>query len=118
MKTGIDYISAERERQVNEEGWTQEHDSEHVNGELAGAASCYALPPHIRNDGFIQQNEVGLYDKRKPIVPADWPWHPSWWKPTPDNRIHELSKAGALIAAEIDRLLALKQQDNDPRPHR
>ena len=27
-----------------------------------------------------------------------------WWKPTPKNRVRELVKAGALIAAEIDRL--------------
>ena len=30
------------------------------------------------------------------------------WKPTPDDRIKELAKAGALIAAEIDRLQRLK----------
>ena len=34
-----------------------------------------------------------------------WPWNGSYWKPTPDDRIKELTKAGALIAAEIDRLL-------------
>lgn len=101
MKTGIDYISAERERQVNEEGWTQEHDNEHINGELAIAASCYAYPNYDTNEN-IQDRLI-------------WPWDNQWWKPTPNNRIHELSKAGALIAAEIDRLLALKQQDNDPR---
>jgi len=28
----------------------------------------------------------------------------SHWKPTPDDRVRELVKAGALIAAEIDRL--------------
>jgi hypothetical protein len=32
-----------------------------------------------------------------------WPWDPSWWKPSPDP-IRNLVKAGALIAAEIDRL--------------
>jgi hypothetical protein len=30
------------------------------------------------------------------------------WKPTPGNRIRELEKAGALIAAEIDRLSRLE----------
>lgn len=33
-----------------------------------------------------------------------WPFSQEWWKPTPDDRIRELAKAGALIAAEIDRL--------------
>jgi hypothetical protein len=33
-----------------------------------------------------------------------WPWEASWWKPSQTDRIKELAKAGALIAAEIDRL--------------
>ena len=43
-----------------------------------------------------------------------WPWNESWWKPTPDNRIRDLEKAGALIAAEIDRLLALDAEKLPP----
>lgn len=42
-------------------------------------------------------------------APAGWPWHPKWWKPTPDDRIRELAKAGALIAAEIDRLQRMER---------
>jgi hypothetical protein len=33
------------------------------------------------------------------------------WKPSPDDRFRELVKAGALIAAEIDRLLRAKSTD-------
>jgi hypothetical protein len=38
-------------------------------------------------------------------VPNDWPkeWNVDWWKPS-DDPIRNLVKAGALIAAEIDRL--------------
>jgi hypothetical protein len=36
------------------------------------------------------------------IMAELWPWDESWWKP--GDRIRELAKAGALIAAEIDRL--------------
>jgi hypothetical protein len=32
----------------------------------------------------------------------------SWYKPSKDDRIRELEKAGALVAAEIDRLLRLE----------
>lgn len=32
------------------------------------------------------------------------PWDNEWWKPSPDDRKRELVKAGALIAAAIDRL--------------
>ena len=82
--TGIELIEQERSRQIHSEGWTAEHDDEHVNNELALAAICYAIP-----DTFSQ---------------GYWPptWDLSQYKPT--TRIRDLVKAGALIAAEIDRL--------------
>lgn len=85
-KDGVALIVAERKRQVEVEGWTPEHDDEHGEGYLALAAAVYALPPDSRDDDLM-----GL-----------WPWDRSWWKP--GDRIRELVKAGALIAAEIDRL--------------
>ena len=94
MKTGIELIAEERARQVSKECWTPEHDDKHVDNELARAAACYALP--LRS---FQYPPVGLERL--------WPWDWKWWKPTPDDRIRELSKAGALIAAEIDRLQRL-----------
>ena len=33
---------------------------------------------------------------------SDWPWPPEFWKPS-DDPVRNLVKAGALIAAEIDR---------------
>lgn len=94
MKTGIELIAAERERQVSKEGWTPEHDDQHTDGSLAVAAACYAL------------NERGPLEHRHYFdVPVIWPWHVLDWKPTPDDPVRELVKAGALIAAEIDRLL-------------
>lgn len=96
MKTGIDYISAERERQVNEEGWTPQHDAHYKDNELAYAAVSYAIP------------DIGRY-RYLDEKPKYWPWESKWWKPTPDDRIRELSKAGALIAAEIDRLIDLEK---------
>jgi hypothetical protein len=90
MKTGIELIEEERARQIAVEGWTPEHDATHTHGELAQAASCYATPGSRRIEGFS--------------IPDEWPFQPEWWKPTPNDRIRELVKAGALIAAEIDRL--------------
>lgn len=86
VPNGVRIIEYERNRQINEEGWTDNHDNEYKKGELALAAMCYAAPD-------------------KSTVLRSWPWDSSWWKPTPDDRIRELAKAGALIAAEIDRLL-------------
>lgn len=93
--TGVDLIAAERRRQIDGEGWTPEHDDMHIKGELARAAASYARPRHR---SWLDEVE-GV--KR---LPADWPWEPEWYKPTPHDRVGELVKAGALIAAEIDRL--------------
>lgn len=90
MKTGIELIAEERQRQIEEEGWTQEHDKGHKSGALAIVAMCYACP----------------HKYRPMFSPIAWFRHIGWdlkyWKPS--NRIRDLQKAGALIAAEIDRL--------------
>jgi hypothetical protein len=83
--TGADLIFQERNRQIKEEGWTTEHDKEHSQEQLVQAAICYALPERFR---FLKE----LF----------WAWDEKWWKPK--DRIKDLVRAGALIAAEIDRL--------------
>lgn len=80
-------IHRERVRQQISEGYTQEGDDRQTAGQLAMAASCYATPTTLRD-----------YP-----LPSLWPWSGMVWKPSQD-RIRELAKAGALIAAEIDRL--------------
>lgn len=84
---GVELIATERQRQIEVEGWTPEHDAQHKGGELALAAAVYAVPNHLRG-----------------ILMVLWPWAPEWYKPK--DRIRDLVRAGALIAAEIDRLLA------------
>lgn len=89
---GVELIAAERKRQIDEEGWTPEHDNAHGAHEMAAAARCYALcsyPHYTRIMGGA--------------TPGEWPWPREWWKPSADP-IRNLVKAGALIAAEIDRL--------------
>lgn len=82
--SGIDDIAAERRRQIEAEGWTPDHDDCHHKGEIAQAAACYALGVGKMSGSVL------------------WPWDWKWWKPTDKRR--DLVKAGALIAAEIDRL--------------
>lgn len=94
--SGMEIIAAERRRQVEREGWTPDHDDEHGRGELAQAAAFYSSPAHVRDDGL-------------------WPWERQWMKPTPSDRMRELAKAGALIAAEMDRLLRLTAREAAPR---
>lgn len=97
----IELIKQERERQISVEGWTHEHDDTHANGELACAAFCYAFPPMFRHSERFRN--------RGSDEPHYWPWLMEWWKPTPNDRIRELVKAGALIVAEIERLQRAKE---------
>ena len=101
MKTGVEIIAEERKRQIDVEGWTLEHDSTYFREELAQAAACYAIPEKNRD---LTCSFSGTY------YPILWPngWQIKFWKPSPANRIKELAKAGALIAAEIDRLQRIK----------
>lgn len=100
MKTGIELIAEERKRQLEKCGWTSEHDDNETDDQLANAAATYAIPAWTRS---MLVDIIGSKDITGDICPT-WPWDPVWWKPSPNDRIKELSKAGALIAAEIDRL--------------
>ena len=84
-------IAAERCKQRAK--WTAEHDDTHDNGELAVAARSYAVaslfPAGLLND--------------VPVVTHmfEWPLEFEAWQPGPPEEM--LAKAGAFIAAEIDR---------------
>lgn len=101
-ETAIGLIAAERMRQIEKEGWVAEHDDEHSEGQLSDAAACYAMSEGHRSK-YASYNVL----HGKPF-PRWWPWEFAWWKPTPDDRIKELVKAGALIVAEIERLQRLR----------
>jgi len=99
MKTGIQLIAVERQRQIEKEGWTPEHDSHHQSGELNDAAIAYA-----QASAYLSRGEsIEWVKAAEGIGKINFPWQESWWKPSPD-RVRNLVKAGALIAAEIDRL--------------
>lgn len=85
MKTGLQLITEERERQISAEGYSHAHDDRHDRSELSHAAGCYLLAegPH---DG----------------MPSVWPWGAEWWKPK--DRLKNLVRAGALFLAEAQRL--------------
>ena len=86
----IGEVAAERRRQVDEEGWTPEHDDVHIDCSLASAAATYALP---------YAGAITRADRNLPIM---WPWDASSWKP--HGRRRDLVRAAALIVAEIERL--------------
>ena len=74
MKTGIETIAAERERQITEKGYTLTNDDQYMDFQLSDCAVSYLLEAEHGN--------------------------------TP---IPNLAAAGALIAAEIDRLQRLER---------
>lgn len=76
--TSVEMIGQERHRQIVDEGYGEAHDYYHGDGSLARAAAAYAL------------EDAGL-----------WPWGDGW---NLKDRVRNLVRAGALIAAEIDRL--------------
>lgn len=92
MKSGIELIAEERQEQIKKHGWTAEHDHLHEDGELKFAA-MYAIKPH-------------------PTVQTGIKCYSGWDEFTErvDNKteVQRLIVAGALIAAEIDRLNNLK----------
>lgn len=96
---GVELIWKERQRQVGQEGWTQEHDDEHDGGELTSAGVAYALVALEQVSGIEHWGESRHVQF--------WPWDMPFWKPS-DDPIRNLVKAGALIAAEIDRLQGTK----------
>lgn len=96
VRGAIADIAAERQRQVDAEGWTAEHDDAHSKGEMALAAAAYSIGvPNL--SGSVQFGKRFL-----PWRKVLWPWALTWWKPT--DRRRNLVKAAALIVAEIDRL--------------
>lgn len=85
MKNGIELISEERKRQIEKEGYTQEHDNNHNTEEFVLAAIAYL---ECNFEGY----EADL----------TWPWDSNSFKPK-DVKTN-LVKAGALIAAALDRI--------------
>lgn len=84
-------VKRERVRQIQEEGHAPSDDDTYVSGALGLAAASYAIPPD-RRPAHLN------------ATPGYWPWGRAYWKPGP-TRLRELEKAGALILAEIERLL-------------
>jgi hypothetical protein len=87
---GVAMIRAERLRQVAVEGYDEEHDAHHGDGDLIRAAVAYA----IAAVGAAEEHTVRW-----------WPWDRASFKPGPEP-LDSLVKAGALIAAELDRIIA------------
>lgn len=107
VSEGARDVLAERQRQVEVEGWTHEHDDQHTNMEMAYAASAYLgpvwmAPPAVSGGDFTVSSKP-LFD----FPPIQWAWHREWWKPGGDSAEDyrwRLVRGAALALAEIERL--------------
>lgn len=94
---GFGLILIHRERAKQLKRYDSKHDDEHKFGELRVAAIAYLLSPDIGGEGSVDC----------------WPFERESFKP--GVGIEPLVKAGAMIAAEIDRLLrAQKLASGEP----
>jgi hypothetical protein len=89
---GARLIAAERQRQIEIEHYTSDRDDAMKFGELALAATCYLL-----------------YETTAEFSWDRWPWDRKQFKPK--NKLTNLVRAAALIAAEIDRLQRAAKED-------
>ena len=95
-KSGIELIFEERIKQIRKHGYTPEHDSGYKHNELLFAALAYL--------------NTAIYGKN--VGSEDWPFPKEFFKPDTDI-VENLSKVGAFIAAEIDRIQLVRQKEHD-----
>lgn len=88
---GSQLIAQERQRQIQAEVFTAEHDDMHDAHQLVSAAAVYMLEA-VYNGPAVAGTWYAKF----------WPWDATWYKPK--STVRDLVRAGALIAAEIDRL--------------
>jgi len=117
---GLERIALERNRQVSEENYSTLSDIEHnSHGELGNAAACYASGRFVFKLGIQPATTVGPNGKSdigQVIFSEMWPWDRVYDKREKHSRIRQLEIAGALCAAEIDRLLAIKKGEREHEP--
>ena len=98
-KAALDILS-ERQRQLKL--YSAEHDDVQVDGQLSRAAAAYSvasLSPIYEEDKARPTKWDHSY---LPSVDRLWPWNWTYWKP--QDRRHDLVRAGALILAELERV--------------
>lgn len=92
-KTGIELIAEERQEQIEKHGWDKDHDAQHRYGELrkmAAVLCCMDTDARVEDVGEFSSGEDNWGLEKK----------------LANDVIHRLKVAGALIAAEIDRIQA------------
>ncbi len=102
MKPGTELIAEERQEQITRHGYTAGHDDHHTSGMLIKVAAILAVNG---TDAFVNDNA-------DEACTGDNTWGLEGKLAGDENKIHRLKIAGALIAAEIDRV----QRANKSKP--
>lgn len=122
---GYELVTRERIRQITQERFTEAHDDEHTDGELAIVGAIYAV---AGLEGISVRRLLPQDSEMHARYIDAWPnsWDQEWDKREQFDQLRCLSIAGALICAEIDRLQRLADRnerderarlrtENDPR---
>lgn len=120
MKTGMQLIAEERARQIEVKGFDETHDMFNDGHEMAWAAACYAAPEAIlvqlpgrmlHESSYIDPWPInwGAEIDRRPRLEGEQELIEADHVPL-ELRLRCLAKAGALIAAEMDRLMAAAER--------
>ncbi len=95
VMSGVEFINRERTKQIHDRGFTPEADDQYTKFQLSTMACSYVL-------SWISFNSMAqTLDDQLARLGLDR------WKHV-TNPVDDLSKAGALVAAEIDRLMRQK----------
>lgn len=98
-------VRNERLRQIEEEGWTEEHDDAHRKGELVAAAMSYLTNALVY--ALVRARKVmtiaDLMERSRTAPPtSQWPWDKKWWKPK--TRRSNIVRSIAMLIAELERI--------------
>lgn len=98
--TGLQEIEKERKDQIEKYGYTGEHHIKHpMDYDIGQLLIASRKLTNYKENGLIQQNT----EDSPPFM-----WDKDWWKKLCKKSYKErLAIAGAMIAAELDRLKAL-----------
>lgn len=108
IESGVELIQKERQRQIEECKYLPEQDLAYDFGDLAAAAAVYIMTACGVNNPHKLTVELSG-DRGDTRV---WQWSQSAYKPE-SSPLDNLIKAGALIAAEIDRIQTIVHNESE-----
>lgn len=96
-------VETERERQISK-GFDIKHDDSYNLGELAGAAASYALAC----TPLVGEPDLYTVAGDGKSMPVTWPWDHKYWQP--ESEKENLVKAGALIMAQLEKVIRAEKR--------